>query len=427
MSDSEERGELTGLARGIDALFSDRPPQRAAPSDPLEAPEAPIEGSELDEAEPDAAFEPDTVLTEHDSVEGEALPAESAVDRLDLGPVASEDVVWSEAPTPLEINAEALEQEVEGFLEAPDGDKEGHADRIREIGQGLRESNRFDPLVLAVERLVLAAGDPPDPEALALAESLLSPAVTSRIVALLGAEKDQDRRARLQTVCVRLGHEMAVALSDALAETTDRSVRHACIEAMAAMGPSVMPMIDSMLEDDRWFVVRNAVALLAEVGGDRALEHVLGTLANSDGRVRREALQALATLGGDDAGQLAYGMLEDPDAGVRIAAAVTCGELKVERALKPLLQMLEDEKSDSDALVAILGALGQLADPGAVIPIEKLAVPTLFWKPRIDVRIAAYRALNRIGTPRARRLLNKAADDKNPKIKSLVREMLGIG
>ena len=62
----------------------------------------------------------------------------------------------------------------------------------------------------------------------------------------------------------------------------------------------------------------------------------------------------------------------------------------------------------------------------AVSSIEKHAVTSLFSKPRTDVRITSYRALNEIGTPHARRLLNQAVDDKDPAVKSAVKEMLGM-
>ena len=82
--------------------------------------------------------------------------------------------------------------------------------------------------------------------------------------------------------------------------------------------------------------------------------------------------------------------------------------------------------TDPDESLPLIRALGQLEDPGAVASIEKHAVRSLFSKPRTDVRIAAYRALNAIGTPHARRLLNQAVSDKDPEVKSAVKEILHI-
>ena len=134
---------------------------------------------------------------------------------------------------------------------------------------------------------------------------------------------------------------------------------------------------------------------------------------------------SLAKVGGEDAGMLVYGMIEDPDPDVRLAAAMAAGALKVERALRPLLALLDGE-SDPDVVVGVLRALGQLGDPGAVNAIEKRAVGSFFSRPPADVRIAAYRALHNIGTPHAKSLLVQAADDKDPAVKGAVRQLLGM-
>ncbi len=120
---------------------------------------------------------------------------------------------------------------------------------------------------------------------------------------------------------------------------------------------------------------------------------------------------------------LVPGMLDDPDPDVRKAAATAAGALKVERALKPLLRLLEEEDA-TDVTIGILRALGQLGDPGAVNLIEKRALVSFFSRPPTDVRIVAYRALFNIGTPHARALVEQAAHDKDPGVQRAVRDLL---
>jgi HEAT repeat protein len=296
---------------------------------------------------------------------------------------------------------------------------------FREAAAALREANALDVLADSVERLTLGAGDPPDEACVAMAQSLLTPGVASRIAAYLGNQRDEERRKELVRVCKLLGHDMALAICDALSGTPDRFARRTFLDTMVEIGPDAMPIVEQMVEDSRWFVVRNALAILGEVGGERPVELIISTLAHTDARVRREALLALAKVGGEDAGMLVYGMIEDSDPDVRLAAAMAAGELKVERALRPLLALLEGE-NDSDVVVGVLRALGQLGDPGAVNAIEKRAVGSFFSKPPADVRIAAYRALHNIGTPHAKSLLVQAADDKDPAVKGAVRQLLGM-
>jgi HEAT repeat protein len=250
-------------------------------------------------------------------------------------------------------------------------------------------------------------------------------AEAERLVAALALERDDARRRSLIDQCASLGMPAALALSDALARTNDRFARRIYLDVLSAMGPACMPVVVDMMEDARWYVVRNGVWILGEIGGERAVGFLTRALARPEAKIRRDALLALAKLGGADAGQLALGMLDDPDRNVRIAAASAVGPLGVSRAVKPLIAMLEDE-DDPDLTVAALHSLGLLKDPGAVQAIERHAVGSFLRRPARDVRIAAYRALRHIGTPRARRLLNQAVDDRDPSVKAEVRSLLGM-
>jgi HEAT repeat protein len=415
MSAEDPKKNLKGLARSIDALFDEGGGAAADQGDIQASESSPAAGS--DDLRTDVG--PSGVEVEPTSGgSSEANPA-----------VRGEDLVWEDVdkrpPPAVDPDPDALARAIDLFLASDPLEREGQGRALREQVVALREASVIEPIADAVESLALRAGDPPDEACIAMARSLVSAGAASRLVSELGASREEDRRAELMLVCQRVGPEMAAAVADALSETTDRFARRTFLECMVSMGQTGMAVVEDMVEDPRWFVVRNALAILGEVGGDRPVELVIGTLAHGDARVRREALLALAKVGGEDAGILVVGMLEDPDSDVRRAAAVASGELKVERALKPLLSLLESDE-DPDVSVGVLQALGQLGDPGAVQAIEKRAVGSFFAKPPAEVRIAAYRALHGIGTPHAKKLLQSASEDKDPEVKEAVRSLLGL-
>lgn len=293
---------------------------------------------------------------------------------------------------------------------------------VRSQAAAAIDAGNLDEVAVAVEALLLQPV--PDPEAASLAHLLISKPLEGLLARRMGEEKDERRREALIAVLATLGASMAQTLSDALAHTDDRHARRSYVRTLVAMGQEGMRVVEEMLEDKRWFVVRNGVMVLGEVGGDTAVSFLTSTLAHADARVRRETVISLAKIGGEDSGMLALGMLGDADADVRAGAARAVGVLKVERALRPLLKLLEDEEQDS-VVEQILRSLGQLGDPGAVPSIEKRAVGNFLRKPPADVRLAAYTALGAIGTPHAMSLVKAARGDKDEGVRSVVAAILG--
>ena len=476
MPESEDKKELGGLARSIDSLFSDigqgapfgDEPEVAVPVDTNEsefeasaqsglaggATEAEdLAGVGADAGRESVAEEDWQTLTQEpdpfDAVTGPAAPVEPepalptelepavpaepepalpaepqayipAERETDAPPEVQADLPMGAEATHAEDEVERspLELAVESYSVG-----EGDAARVRTLATQRLDARDFDAVAEAVERLVLGAGDPPDSRTVELASELLTPMVKSRLVQRLGGEHDGARRRGYFQVCTALGEDMALAMRDEMAEATDRFARRAYFDALVAMGDVSRPVIEAMADDDNRFLARNAVAILGEVGGPRAVELVVAALANTDPRVRREALLAMARLKVEDADQLITGLLDDTEESVRLAAVVAAGELHVERALRQLIAAL-DEAYEEEVVLPILRALGQIGDPGAVASIERRAVRERFGKPRTNVRIAAYQALSHIGTPHARHLLNQTVSDKDPEVKAAVKELL---
>lgn len=424
MSDAQRKKELAGLARSIDALFSDAGAsdrEGLATTDVVESappevqPVPKVEGEEPEPVTPE--LPPERESGPRGEEPGQHVGAGAL--EVETSGLEASSVDASEAEAPDDFEPTSLDSAVDAYLA---GDA-GQASEIERLATEMLDRKEVEPVARSMGRLALAAGEPPDAATLAVAERIASPIVLGRLARRMGEERNEQRRAEHRRACRALGEPMARAIRDDLAESTDRLARRIHCETLVEMGAPGRRIIEEMAQDENRFLVRNAVAILGDVGGEGAAELVTSALANTDARVRREALRSLAKLGDEEAAPLVVGLLDDSDASVRLAAAVAAGELKVERAVRPLIAML-DACSDPDECVPLIRALGQLGDPGAVNAIEKHAVRSLFSRPRTDVRIAAYRALNQIGTPHARRLLNQAVGDKDPEVKAAVKELL---
>jgi hypothetical protein len=353
----------------------------------------------------DALFGPRGGRREEDEAPGEGAEA------------VAEGGVMARLPTELQAFVEA-------FLSAKPAQQPLLGESIAAAAARLAEARELDSVADLVEALSEASlGASRDRKALDLATRLTSTGVASHLVGRIGSSRDEMERSRLVDICSGLGREMALALADALGEARDRFQRRAFMDAILAQGEQAREMAEGMVEDPRWYVVRNGVALLGELGGKRVVSNLTMTLANEDPRVRKETVMALAKVGGDDASMLLLGMLDDSDHEVRAKACWAVGVLRVERALKPLLKLLEKDPNE-EVQAQSLQALGQIGDPGAVPAIEKKAVVRIFSRPSKGVRMAAYRALASIGTPHARSLLLKATKDPDLDVRKLALTLL---
>jgi HEAT repeat protein len=416
MSDTPTSRELRGLSRAVDDLFSGRDPDPAELPPPLGAPRPEVEGL-LDEGVEAVGWAGETHSRESgDSPTGVASSAPSPADPSG-GSAGPGD----------RGRGTALRKALAAFVAAPEAKRPAMATTVRREVERLRDQRDGAALADAVERLVRARGD--DPGALALAGEMVSPGVAGVFTARIReAARDEARQEELVGVIRRLGDEMVRAVADALTTTEDRSERRALFNALVALAPDNQEIVVELLDDRRWFVVRNAVQVVGETGGPDAVQHLTGALGHDHPTVRREALLALARIGGEDAGMLILSMVQDPSPEVRSAAALAMGELapgqlEVERAQRPLLAQL-DEEEDADIVVQIMRALGALGDPGSVPALEKRAVAGFFSRRPAEIRVAAYRALAAIGTPHARRLVEAATEDRDPEIRGVARYLV---
>jgi HEAT repeat protein len=392
-------------------------------------------GHGMDEPAEPHPEEPDTDLLDpadpdSDEPDGPSAPWWAPSETSQLASPDDLEVFDPELPEPdSEAPSEPEESLPEPLLpaERPTADQVAAMDRaesaFRDRVKDLTAQRDFKGLARLIEGLVDPANEGFNPEtAQRLAEEFTTPAVASSIVAHLASSRDEGERARLGRIVARVGREGPPAVADALEQARDRSERRALVGAMVALGPRGFDLACRMVEDPRWYVVRNGVSVMGEVGGEEAVTHLTATLASEDGRVRKATVLALAKLGGSDTEMLILGMLDDPEPSVRAVACRALGVLGLQRAVRPLMVLMKDP--DPEVQIEAIQALGLIGDPGPVQQIERKALGGFLAKPQAPIRIAAFRALAAIGTPRALKTLQKGALDSDEEVKASVRALL---
>jgi HEAT repeat protein len=241
--------------------------------------------------------------------------------------------------------------------------------------------------------------------------------VIEEMVERLGRTRSEDDRAALRGALLALGAEVVTPLVRSLVAASDLSARRAYRDALVELDRVGVPLLEDMIGDERWFVVRNMVGILGEIRSADAVEHFARTVRHSDVRVRRETIIALSKFGGEEAVQQLLVGVADVEASLRAAAALGLGLTKAATAVGPLVKRLGEE-SDLETAVEIIRALGRIADPRAVQALaERASGGSLFSRTPLPIRLEAIRALGDIGGEAARAVLHRLMRERNAEVR----------
>jgi len=166
------------------------------------------------------------------------------------------------------------------------------------------------------------------------------------------------------------------------------------------------------LADPSWYLVRNIVLVLGEIGDPATIPAIAPTLKHSEPRVRRDAVVALGKIGGPRAFALLKDCLEDPEVcELAMRSLATIDRRRTVGTFLELTEKVDRFGRGHGRLKDALTTLGALAGNEAVPRLRSILMRRL-WLPLSagdTLRIAAARALEKIGTETARTALEQGA------------------
>lgn len=237
------------------------------------------------------------------------------------------------------------------------------------------------------------------------------------------AARRRDLREGLVPLFVRAGDVGAEVLLELMVSATLASERRAYRSMIPRCQAAGDPLVH-LLQDQRWYVVRNAAELLGEMGVQSSDAQLIATLRHSDSRVRRAAVGALSRLGTARGLHAVQHLLTDANAGVRLQAVHGLASARLARAVPALLQAL-DKEDDPELQHALLHALGAHPTDASVEALTQAAQPgTLLNRKTSAYRQAAVHALGDAGTPAALSALRRLQTDKDREVRSSVERAL---
>ncbi len=201
----------------------------------------------------------------------------------------------------------------------------------------------------------------------------------------------------------------------ALGQEGDRHWRGRLLELLRTSGPlAVGPLLEA-LKSPAWFLVRNALNILADVGDAACGEKIAPYLRHGDGRVRRTAVRALWKLQGADAAPALAALLPEADPETQLEILFGLGQVKAAGAAPQVMDLALDRRAPDKLRLRAFDTLPLLGADQAVGPLAEL-----FKRKKgffggaepFEIRLAAAKTLRGIGTPEARWALLKAIEQE---------------
>ncbi len=120
---------------------------------------------------------------------------------------------------------------------------------------------------------------------------------------------DRDYLEDIAEVIELIGLPFAQPLIESINLEADRAIRFFYLNCLKKLGPQVTDFAILSLNDEQWFVQRNMLILLGELGAVDKLPQIRPLLKHSNSKVRQEALKACLLLhDGDSTQELIYGL-----------------------------------------------------------------------------------------------------------------------
>jgi len=352
---------------------------------------------------------------------------------------------WSVLVTPAVVDPGA------GSSAAPDADAQGHtaiaamlsrlasartddaaSGAVRAMREVLDDAQRrgdaraVEHVALGVLRQLHAVGEQAGRLALEGAVRLL---LRAPLLDLLSQQLpfSHDRTLLIQ-LFARAGDAGVATLVNRLLTTDDALSRRAYFDSIVAMDVGSAQLFDALL-DSRWFVVRNAAALLGEMGVEYADESLIPLLQHADERIRIAVARALMRLRTVKAMQALHAVIDDRQPEVRRLAAAAFGltGANAGSGVRPPAARLSaalERETDEDVALEMLAALGRLGSADAVQRLLRIALPAspdMTGAVASDgrdswLRVAALEALVRARGAQMRPVIDALLNDGDPEV-----------
>jgi CBS domain-containing protein len=311
-------------------------------------------------------------------------------------------------------------------------EKENRADEIAgdmtALLDDLLMSGDFSNSALVLRELREASKRKVAPAAMRAALTIVGESVALGEAATMLSDFDQTTLDCFVECCESIGPIAVRALHPTLQSETETPAYIRGRDLVGRFGAAAIPYVAPLADDNRWFVQRNAAALVGSTRSPEAVPPLQGLLRRSDPRVLRQAVSALAGIDDPAAARAIQTALRTASGPGRTAVVEALVAEKDPRVIPMLIRILGESDpfgEDHQTVLDTIDAVRQLADDRAVDAVAAvMRRKRLFTRKKARaVKLASVEALRAIRTPRAKSALDDAARTGDRLLKKIIRDM----
>ncbi len=241
------------------------------------------------------------------------------------------------------------------------------------------------------------------------------------VASLLSPKAAEKSRQTLTRVLAFLEEKATRRVMSLLSLEKSAANRKLLAAVLILSGPAAVPVLQEHLLDERWYVARNAIAILGEIRRPDCLVHLTPLLQHNDIRVRRETVRSLTKIGGPRAINILLQTTAADDQELRRQALLSLGAIRAASAVPTLIKIVKKQgwsRDSVDLRKDAIRSLGEIRSSDAVPALEQIVSRRrLFKRQRCnELRVLAAAALGDIGDDTARATLEKTTLDKSPEV-----------
>lgn len=246
------------------------------------------------------------------------------------------------------------------------------------------------------------------------------------LVAALGTS-DRQHHPTLTAILAGLGERALPAILEALAAEERMAVRKRLLEVVLRYGSRAVPYLRPLLEDARWYVVRNAIFCLRRLQDRAIVPAIKRLLPTAKPQVAAEILKTLVAFEDPEWFPLLRRELESEDEDrVRVALSVASRipHPAVVRVLVERLRAQAGMKLREPLTVDLIRALGRLRDPRALPALQEILELKQWRYPfsLAPLRREAAMAIAQLEGAEAQRLVQQLATGRDQELVEAVRQ-----